>query len=138
MKRMLQVCLLAAAASLLAPKECKAEPFSRVFHYVSHHKELLASDAILVVAWSADSASTIHALRVCPTCQETNRILGRRPSSVAVWSLGLGFAGAHIAANHTFIREPKYRNARLLLWTPVGLVASGGASRTWHNAKLAN
>ena len=138
MKQMLWVCLLAATACCTMPRPCEAQPFARILHYIAHHKELLASDAILVAAWSADSASTIHALRVCPACQETNRILGHRPSPAAVWSLGLGFASAHIAANHVLIHESRYRHTRLLLWTPVGLVASGAASRTWHNAKLAN
>lgn len=71
-----------------------------VWHYVTHHKELLIHDTLLVLTASADAASSVHCQHISPFCKETNSTLGPRPSELATWGYLLGFAGAKITLNH--------------------------------------
>jgi hypothetical protein len=72
--------------------------FGRIQHYVGTHKELLASDALLIATLSADAASSIH----CPVqeCVETNGILPNNPSEFVYWGYFTGLEAIYVTASH--------------------------------------
>lgn len=61
----------------------KASFLYRAAHYIRTHKLPLAAGAVVVLANSADAASTLRAERYCPTCMDYS--LGRHPSPAKVW-----------------------------------------------------
>jgi hypothetical protein len=73
---------------------------SRVQHYVSTHKELLASDVLLFSALSADAISTVHCVRMPNLCYEGNHILPDHPSDFVVWGYFTGLETILITASH--------------------------------------
>jgi hypothetical protein len=72
----------------------------RIQHYVSTHKELLASDALLFSALSADAISSVHCVRMPNLCYEGNRILPDHPSDFVVWGYFTGLETIYITASH--------------------------------------
>jgi hypothetical protein len=110
-------------------------------HYLKTHKELLIMDAVVVLPLSAEAASTVHCMHVSPFCNESNELLGRRPSTAAVWGLALGFSAMVVTFNHIGYRAlnnpetwPRWRHV------PFGwdaLVAIKSAYATKHNVDFA-
>jgi hypothetical protein len=75
--------------------------FGRIHHYVGTHKELLASDALFVVAASADTISSVHCAHVPRgNCFETNPLLPNYPSELGYWSFTSGVEAVYITAIH--------------------------------------
>lgn len=74
--------------------------FRRFGHYIKTHKELLLMDSVVLLPVSAEAASTVHCMHVSPFCNESNELLGRRPSTGAVWGLALGYSAVIITSNH--------------------------------------
>jgi hypothetical protein len=71
----------------------------RVAYYITTHKELLISDTLVVFAWSADAASSVHCQRI-PGCDESNPSLGRHPNEFHTWGLAMGYSAALITLTH--------------------------------------
>lgn len=69
-----------------------------VVHYVGTDKELLASDAIVLMAANADAASTVHNLH--RGFIETNSILGQHPSNVQLYTFADVVPTLLISTNH--------------------------------------
>jgi len=75
--------------------------FGRIRHYVGTHKELLASDALLIAALSADAISTIHCHHVLGgDCTEENGLLPNQPTEFEVWGYFTGEEALYMAAIH--------------------------------------
>jgi hypothetical protein len=70
----------------------------RVAHYVGTHKELLVSDAIMLMAANADAASTVHNRH--RGLIETNPILGRQPDNVQLYAFANATPTLLISINH--------------------------------------
>jgi hypothetical protein len=94
--------------------------------YIQSHKELIASDAIIFAALSADAASSVHCQSISVSCAEQNPFLNRRPSIPATWSFAMGYAGSVIAADHALwhiTRNDKFTSH--LIWLsslPIGVI----------------
>ena len=75
--------------------------FGRIRHYVGTHKELLASDALLVAALSADAASSVN----CPVqqCTEANRFLPDHPTEFVYWGYFTGLEAIYLTAAHLWL-----------------------------------
>lgn len=88
--------------------------FGRIRHYVGTHKELLASDALLIAAFSADAASSVH----CPVrgCVETNRILPNNPSDFVYWGYFTGLEAICITASHLWWHRHPNSPWRHIAW----------------------
>jgi hypothetical protein len=135
------VCLLCCIPATRAQEIKRARMPAKIGHYIRTHKEILISDAVILLALNADAGSTVHCLHVSPGCIETNSIIGPRPSNAAVWGLVEGYAVGLIAAQHLFWWQankvdPEARHINLLFpivvgideyWTVTGSVA--GANR---------
>jgi hypothetical protein len=111
-------------------------------HYVKTHKELLIMDAVVVLPISAEAASTVHCIHVSPFCNESNELLGRRPSAGAVWGLALGYSAGIITANHLAWRAlndpetwPRWRHLPFA-WDTLVAVKSSLAVK--HNVNFAD
>jgi hypothetical protein len=80
------VCLLCCIPATHAQEIKRAKMPAKIGHYIRTQKELLISDAILVLAESADAGSTVHCQHVSRGCIETNSIIGPHPSNAATWA----------------------------------------------------
>ena len=79
----------------------KSNAVEHVVHYVATHKRLLIADSIVLLAWSADAASSNR----CQSenragCIEQNPLLGKHPGPGATWGYAMGVASAQIAIGH--------------------------------------
>ena len=132
MRKLVWICVLA-----ILPASCGAQPFGKAWHYVSTHKELIISDAIVIAAWSADAASTVNDQKNCATCVETNALLGRHPSKRAIWFTALGSTSGQIALSHLmwhYAPDPVYHH---MVWIPAGIVGVMEANNVWGNVQAA-
>jgi len=84
----------------VAYQERSPSIFGKFGRYCKTHKELLLMDSIVLLPVSAEAASTVHCIHVSPFCNESNELLGRRPSTGKVWGLALGYSAAIITSNH--------------------------------------
>lgn len=91
--------LLLAIAPVVQAQTTKPSVPAKVGHYVKTHKRLLVADAVIVAAWSADAASSVHAQK-SGCCVESNPILGPHPNEVATWSFAMGMAGLLVTGEH--------------------------------------
>ena len=94
---------------------------SRIRHYVGTHKELLASDALLIATLSADAASSIH----CPLreCVETNAILPNNPSGFVYWGYFTGLEAIFITGSHLWWHRHPDSPWRHIAWAaPISYV----------------
>lgn len=86
--------LLAAVAALGFATPAQAGPIGHVWHYVSTHKELLATDTLIMAGQMADAASTVHCIHYSPYCTENNPALPLRPTNAQLYidagGIGLG------------------------------------------------
>jgi hypothetical protein len=111
-------------AILVLSPVLQAKP--HVMRYIQSHKELIASDAIIFAALSADAASSVHCQSISVSCTEQNPFLNRRPSAPATWSFAMGYAGSVIAADHALwhiTRNDKFTGH--LIWLsslPIGII----------------
>lgn len=98
---------------------------ARVVGYVKTHKELLLADTVLILAESADAASSVHCQKVSPTgCVERNIILSHHPNEADTWSVALGMnAGALIAFNHLIWKFAPAPELRHFVWFTAGPIA---------------
>lgn len=91
MKRIAALALFAVA---IAAQPAQAGPIGRAWHYVSTHKELLATDALIMAGQMADAASTVHCIHYSPYCTENNPALPLRPTNAQLYidagGIGLG------------------------------------------------
>lgn len=113
----------------------------RFGHYCKTHKELLLMDSVVLLPVAAEAASTVHCLHVSPSCNESNELLGRRPSTGAVWGLALGYSAGIITANHLAWRAlndpetwPRWRHLPFA-WDTFAAVKSSFAAK--HNVDFA-
>jgi len=112
-------------------------PLHKVWHYVSTHKELLAVDAIIIAAWSADAASTVHDEHNCPSCIETNSVLGPHPSERAIWLYASGWSALQTTLNHLawhYAPDPVLRH---IVWIPAIVTATNELSNVRNNVQAA-
>ena len=105
----------------------------RIWHYIKTHKELLASDAIEISAWSADAASTVYDENHCPNCVEQNSIIGKRPSGQAVWAYAIGAASVHATLSHLAWHYSPDSDDRHLIWFTTGILAVTEAFNVYGN-----
>jgi hypothetical protein len=93
--------------------------FGRIRHYVGTHKELLASDAFLIAAFSADAVSSIkcqHEANRPEGCTELNKLLGIHPSELTFWGYLGGQETMYITANHLWWHRHPDTPWRHLVW----------------------
>jgi hypothetical protein len=108
----------------------------RVWHFAGHHKELLAADAIAIMAEAADSASSVHCQRI-PGCTETNSQLGRHPSELSTWGQSMGLSSLLIAGNAViwhFAADPFDRH---VMWLGTGALAIDQIFNVNNNVNIA-
>lgn len=92
----------------------------RVAHYVTTHKELLISDTLVVLAWSADAASSVHCQRI-PGCNESNPLLGKHPNEVHTWLGAMAPAAALVTLDHlAWYVAPDRFDQHLFWFGPIG------------------
>jgi hypothetical protein len=127
LKRIFAVVLFFAALPARAQEREALRPAfpARVAGYVKTHKELLLADTILILAESADAASSVHCQKVAPTgCVERNIILSHHPNEVDTWSVALGMnAGMLIALNHLIWKFAPAPELRHMIWFTTGPIA---------------
>ena len=112
-------------------------PLGKVWHYVNTHKELLVSDAIIIAAWSADAASTVNDERNCPSCVETNSVLGPHPTEGAIWLYASGFSAFQTALNHLawhYAPDPVLRH---MVWIPAVITGVNELANVQNNVRWA-
>jgi len=90
--------------------------FGRIQHYVSTHKELLASDVLLFSALSADAISSVHCVHMANLCYEGNRILPDRPSDFVIWGYFTGLETIYITASHLWWHKHPDSRWRHIAW----------------------
>ena len=132
MKRMPLVCVLVVGC---LPLRCEAQPFGKIAHYMAHHKEMILADAVIIAAWSADAASTVHDQHVCPACVETNPFLSAHPSTHAVWLVGMGSAGTEVTLQHLLWHYAPETGYHHLAWVPAVIIGSTEAKNVWGNVQ---
>jgi hypothetical protein len=116
----------------------QAQPFRRAWHYVSTHKELLAADAVIIAAWSADAASTVNVQHDCPTCVESSFLVGSHPSAHALWLTAAAFSGGEVTLNHLLWHRAPEPVDRHLIWVPalmVGVLETENVHGNAHTAQ---
>jgi hypothetical protein len=94
------VFLLCCTPAVRAQGTGRARKPAKIGHYIRTHKELLISDAIILLALNADAGSSVHCQHVSPNCLEANSITGPRPSNAAIWGVANGYALGLIAGEH--------------------------------------
>jgi hypothetical protein len=132
MRKLLWICVVATL-----PTSCDARPLGKFWHFVSTHKELIISDAVVIAAWSADAASTVNDQRNCPSCVETNPLLGPHPSRHAIWLTASGSASLQTGLDHLLWRyapNPVYRH---MVWIPTAIIGLTETNNVWGNAQAA-
>ena len=121
--RLLQSVIITFGLSLILPSSALAQLVTqpnRFWHYVRTHKSVLVLDSLVVLAQSADAASSVHCQRI-PGCVESNGIVGKHPGPAALWAWSLGTAGTLVASNHLYWWQTGKRDARdlrplMFLW----------------------
>jgi len=107
--------LLRFVLLLVIASPLQAQPW----HWVSHHKELLAADGLIFLAWSADAASSVACQRERPkACVETNALLGKHPSAAASFGYALGLAGAQSTLNGLIWWSAGDSPGKHIIWLP--------------------
>jgi len=97
------------------------EAAKRVGHYINTHKELLVADVLVVAAWSADAASSVHCQRIAG-CTETNALLGKNPNEFHTWLAAMAPAAALITLDHLAVHfAPDKFDSHLFWFGPAGL-----------------
>lgn len=126
---------------LLFPTALAAQ--SRVWHYIKTHKELLAGDALVLAALSADAASSVHCQDIRPTpCIDSSPVLGKHPSASATWGLMLGIGIGEVAGDHELVHlaneDPEnYGYMRHFPWIPNIFIAGFEGPTVWNNICVA-
>jgi hypothetical protein len=91
--------------------------FGRIRHYVGTHKELLASDALLIAALSADAISSVHCVNLPnDICDEKNRFLPNHPSGLIYVGYFTGVEAIFITASHLLWHRNPDSPWRHLAW----------------------
>jgi hypothetical protein len=93
--------------------------FGRIRHYVGTHKELLASDALLGAAFSADAVSSVkcqHQATPDFECIEGNKLLGIHPSELTYWGYFTGLETVYVAASHLWWHKHPDSPWRHITW----------------------
>lgn len=123
--------------AFISVRQSRIGPLHEVWHYIDTHKELLASDAIIIAAWSADAASTINDEHNCPSCVETNSVLGPRPSESAVWLYASGWSALQTTLNHLawhYAPDPVLRH---MVWIPAVITGVNELPNVENNVRWA-
>ena len=111
----LLLCVLSASAQM------KPSVPARVSNFIRTHKRLLVADSILILAWSADAASSVHAQK-SGCCVESNPIVGPHPSEAATWGFAMGMAGLMVTGEHLIWwagnKYDEREAARVAIWLP--------------------
>lgn len=121
----------------LSAGSSKTGPLWHLWHYIGTHKELLAADAVVVAAWSADASSTVYDEHHC-VCVEQNALLGKNPSAGAVWSYAIGAAGAQVGVNHLVWHYAPDHSDQHLLWFVMAPLVGMEASNIYSNVQAAD
>lgn len=91
--------------------------FGRIRHYIGTHKELLASDALLVAALSADAISSLHCIHLPrEVCYETDPLFPSYPSELFYWGVYGGEEAAYITASHLWWHKHPDSPWRHIVW----------------------
>ena len=96
------VFLLCCTPALRAQETERAKRPAKIGHYIHTHKELLIADAVVLLAWSADAASSVHCQHVSPYCVDSNSVVGPHPSNAATWGFAESMAVGLIVGEHLF------------------------------------
>jgi hypothetical protein len=89
----------------------------RIRHYVGTHKELLASDALLIATLSADGLSSVHCVNLPnDICFETNRLLPNHPTELIFLGYFTGVEAIFIIPSHVWWHRNPDSPWRHLLW----------------------
>lgn len=112
-------------------------PLHEIWHYINTHKELLAADAVVIAAWSADAGSTINDEHNCPSCVEQNPIVGPHPSAHVVWLYAFGMAGMQTAINNLAWHYAPDPILRHMVWIPAIIIGTNEAATVSNNVHYA-
>jgi hypothetical protein len=104
---------------LVGPSIAQAGPLHKVRRYISTHKELLAADVLLGADITADGASTVYVTDRCPSCIETNPLLGHHPSERSLWTLDVGYLVGLVTIEHLTWRYSPDRIYHHMIWMMV-------------------
>jgi hypothetical protein len=103
--------------------------------WVGRHKLLIATSAIMFAASAVDAQTSIDAERRCPTCAETNPIVGARPSATAFWSfVVVGNSGVTLLNWYSLKHNRPQDKSFTVIVT--GVAASLHAYAAYHNTTL--
>ena len=137
MKRLAAILFLVA---LMAQCSAAQSRSAKISHYVKTHKRLLVADAIIMAAWSADAASSVHAQK-SGCCVESNPLVGKHPNELVTWVYGMGVGSAMITGEHLiWWAGNKYGDpeaAHVLIWPGPIAFGIGEFFNVRDNAKYA-
>jgi hypothetical protein len=135
----LLIASLPLPAGAQAVKPSRFAPLSHFGHYIETHKELLASDALIVASTAAGSASSVHCQRVLgPGCIESSPALSKHPSPAATWGLLMGMGVGIVALEHGVVwlanDDPDgYGYMKHFVWIPTAAIAGDEGPTVWNN-----
>jgi hypothetical protein len=91
--------------------------FGRIRHYVGTHKELLASDAVIFAALSADAITSVRCQHVYKVdCAESSRFLPNHPSEFEYWGYLGGQGAVYISSTHLWWHKHPDSPWRHIVW----------------------
>jgi hypothetical protein len=91
--------------------------FGRIRHYVGTHKELLASDAVIFAALSADAITSVRCQHLYTLdCVESNRFLPNHPSEFVYWGYLAGQEAVYISSTHFWWHKHPHSPWRHVAW----------------------
>ena len=119
---------------------------NRVWHYITRHKVLLASDVAVTLSHAADAASSVHCQNTNPGCSEgawpARQLFGRHPSPAQFWFFSMSTAAVTNFGAHMWFH---WQNANpdkggtefaFVLWTAPTCFVSGASADS--NARTAS
>lgn len=109
--------------------------FRRVTHYISAHKELIASDAIILAGLAADAASSVHCQRYPKYCIETEGLLGQHPDQLNTWVYAMGLASGMVALDHLAWHFAPEKSERHVIWFSTGAIGVSESWNVWQNVQ---
>jgi hypothetical protein len=133
------VASLPPLAGAQAVKPSRFAPLGHFGHYIKTHKELLASDALIVASTAADAASSVHCQKVLgPGCIESSPALSKHPSPAATRGLLMGMGIGIVALDHGVVwlanDDPDgYGYMRHFVWIPTAAIAGDEGPTVWNN-----
>lgn len=128
--------IIIALILLFCAGTLRAQSFpSKIVHYVSTHKELLAADSIILAAGIADTWSSDGCQHYRKYCIETNPLLGQHPTQFDTAAYGMGLSALLVAAQHGIWHFAPDKGARHVIWFIATPQAVAQSMNSWNNVQ---